>query len=251
MKSVLLTAYPRTLSRRAGANRLRRAARVPAVIYGRHTQPQNLELALKDIEDLIHHSASENLLIDLHIKDDARPPRLALVKEVQHHVVSGKILHVDFHEVSAQEKVVVSVPVEPVGEAIGVKSGGILEHVLFKVKVRALPRDLPEVLKVDVSHLEIGKAVHIGEIPSPPGVEILGDRNISVIAVAAPITEAEAAAAETAAAVAPTEVEVIKEKKEPGEVVEAEAAKAAGKPAEKAPEKAAEKVAEKKVEKKK
>jgi large subunit ribosomal protein L25 len=260
MKSASLTAYPRTLSRRAGAKRLRSAARVPAVIYGRQTQPQNLELVLKDIEDLIHHSVSENILVDLQVKEDARPKRLALVKEVQHHVVSGQILHVDFHEVSAQEKVIVSVPVEALGEAAGVKNGGVLEHVLFKVRVRALPADLPEMLTVDVSHLEIGKAIHIGEIPAPPGVELLGDKNISVIAVAAPVTEAEEAAAEAATAVSATDVEMIKEKKEEGEAAEAEAAAKPGakpaakpseKPAEKAPEKAAEKGTEKKPERKK
>jgi large subunit ribosomal protein L25 len=268
MKSVPLNAYPRTLNRRAGAKRLRSAARVPAVIYGRQTQAQNLELVVKDIADLIHHSASENILVDLQVKEDARPKRLALVKEVQHHVLSGKILHVDFHEVSEQEKVVVSVPVETLGEAAGVKNGGVLEHVLFKVKVRALPKDLPEMLTVDVSHLEIGKAIHIGEIPSPPNVEILGDKHISVIAVAAPVTEAEEAAAEAATAVSATDVEMIKEKKEEGEAVEGEAAAKPGakpgakpaakpgekpgeKPAEKAPEKVADKGAEKKAEKKK
>ena len=84
----------------------------------------------------------------------------------------------------------------------GVKNGGgILEHVLFRVKTRALPKDLPEVIVVDVSHLEIGQAIHIGDLKPAPGVEILGDKHISVIAVAAPISEAaEAAAAEAEAA---------------------------------------------------
>ena len=87
-------------------------------------------------------------------------------------------------------------PVEATGEAIGVKTGGgTLEHVLFKLKVRALPKDLPEALMADVSHLEIGKAIHIGDIKAPPGVEILGDKHISVLAVAAPVSEAQEAAA--------------------------------------------------------
>ncbi len=183
MKSVPLTAYPRALSRRGGARKLRSAGRVPAVIYGGHTQPQNLEIDLKSLEDLIHHSASENLLVDLAVEQDARPKRLALVKEVQHYPLTGKVLHIDFHEISETEKVTVMVPVEPVGEATGVKNGGgVLEHVLFKVKVRSLPKDLPEVIHVDVSRLEIGQAVHIGEITAPPGVEVLGDKNIPVSA---------------------------------------------------------------------
>lgn len=229
MKSVPLTAYPRTLGRRAGSKKLREAGRIPAVIYGRQTKPQSLEVDRKSLEDLIHHSASENMLVDLAVDKDTRPKRLALVQEVQHHALSGKVLHIDFHEISETEKVTVMVPVESIGEAVGVKTGGgVLEHVLFKLKVRCLPKDLPEAINVDVTALEIGKAIHIGDITPPPGVEILGDKHISVLSVAAPVTEAEEAAAE-AAATTPGEVEMIKEKKEDGE------AAPAGKAAEKAP----------------
>src|SRR5437870_3717305 len=232
MKSVALNAFPRVMARRGGAKKLRDSGRIPGVIYGRQQQAQNLEVNSKDIENLIHHSVSENLLVDLAVKDDSRPKRLALVQEVQHHPLNGKMLHVDFHEVAENEKVTIMVPVEATGEAVGVKTGGgILEHVLFKIKVRALPKDLPEVIALDVSHLEIGKTIHIGDITPPPGVEILGDKHISVIAVAAPMTEEqELAAAAEAAAATVGEVEMIKEKQEEGE----EAAPApAGKGAEK------------------
>jgi len=259
MKSVLLNAYPRTQARRGGSKKLRDTGRIPAVIYGRQQQPQNLEITSKELDNLIHHSVSENLLVDLAVKDDARPKRLALVQEVQHHALSGKVLHVDFHEVAENEKVTIMVPVETTGEATGVKNGGgILEHVLFRVKVRALPKDLPEVIVVDVSHLEIGQAIHIGDIKATDGVEILGDKHISVIAVAAPISEAAEAAAAEAAGAGTAEVEMIKEKKEDG-AEGAAPAKAGDKaapakgaaPAAKAGDKPAEKGAEKKAEKKK
>jgi large subunit ribosomal protein L25 len=216
MKSVPLTAYPRTLNRRTGSNKLRSSGRVPAVIYGGQTEPQKLEIDMKELETLIHHSVSETILVDLSVSGDARAKRLALVQEVQHHPMSGKTLHIDLHEVSETETVTITVPVESVGEATGVKNGGgVLEHVLFKLKVRALPKDLPEAIHVDVSALEIGQAIHIGDIKAPAGVEILGEKHVSVLAVAAPITEAEEAAA-TAAAATPGEVEMIKEKKEDG-----------------------------------
>lgn len=249
MKSVALNAFPRAAGRRAGAKKLRESGRIPAVIYGRQVQPQKLELKAKEMEDLIHHSISENLLVDLSIKDDAgRPQRLALVQEVQHHPLSGKILHVDFHEIAPDEKVIVSVPLETIGEAEGVKTdGGVLEHVLFKIRVRGLAKDLPEVLTVDVSHLKIGEAVKLGEIKTPAGVELVGDKQIPVIAVAAPRTEEEEAAeAAEAAAAAAGEVEMIKEKKEEGEEGAAPAKgaeKGAAKGAEKAPAKAGEKAA--------
>lgn len=226
MKSVPLTVFPRTAVRRSAVKKLRAGARVPAVIYGRLRQPQNLELKVKELEDLVHHSASENILVDLTVEGEAQAKRLALVQDVQHHPLSGDILHVDFHEVAEDERVTITVPVETTGESLGVKSGGVLEVLLFKLKVRALPKDLPEVIVLDVSHLEIGKAVHIGDIVTAPGVEVLGDKHISVVAVAAPVTEEEEKAAEEAASEsAAAEPEVLKEKKEEAT---AEAGAAAG-----------------------
>src|SRR3974377_296956 len=141
MKSVALNAFPRSLARRAGAKKLRSSGRIPAVIYGREAPPQNLELSAVELEELIHHSISENLLVDLAVKDDTRPNRLALVQEVQHHPLSGKVLHVDFHEVAENEKVTVKIPVETIGEPEGVKTqGGVLEHVLFKIAARGLAK---------------------------------------------------------------------------------------------------------------
>ena len=251
MKSVLLNAFPRTLTRRGGVKKLRASGRIPAVIYGRQAQAQNLEVSAKEMGDLIHHSISENLLVDLAVKDDARPKRLALVQEVQHHPLSGQVLHVDLHEVAEDEKVTVNVPLETVGEAIGVKTGGgVLEHVLFKIKVCALPKDLPEQIIVDVTSLELGKSIHLGDIQAPAGVEILGDKKVSVISVALPKTEVEEAAAAEAEPVAAGDVEMIKEKKEEGEeAAPAKGEKAGAKGAEKGAAKGAVKAAAKPGEK--
>src|ERR1035438_8271599 len=107
MKSVALKAYPRSQVQRAEVTKLRRAGRVPATIYGRQAPPQNLEVVSKEIADLLNHSVSENLLVDLSVENDARSKRLALVQEVQHHPLEGDVLHVDFHEVTEDEKVVI------------------------------------------------------------------------------------------------------------------------------------------------
>src|SRR5882724_10520238 len=238
MKSVPLNAFPRSLGRRAGAKKLRSEGRIPAVIYGGTAKPQSVEINAREIGDLIHHSVSENLLVDLAVKDDSKAKRLALVQEVQHHPLSGHVLHVDFHEAAPTEKVTVMVLVETTGEAAGVKnSGGVLEHVLFKLKVRALPKDLPEQVMIDVTTLELNKTIHIGEIKAPAGVEILGDKNIPVVSVAVPRAEEEPVAVEGAVAAA-GDVEMIKEKKEGEEgAPAAPAAKGAAKGA--APEKGA------------
>ena len=214
MKSVALKAYPRSQVQRAEVTKLRRSGRVPATIYGRQAKPQNLEVGFDDITNLLNHSASENLLVDLAVDSDARSKRLALVQDVQHHPLSGKVLHVDLHEVAEDEKVTVQVPVETTGEAAGVKTGGgTLEHVMHKLKVRCLPRDLPEQILIDVTALEIGKSVHIGEVQAPAGVEILGEKGRAVVAVTAPRAEEEVAATTAPAA---ADVEMTKEKKEDG-----------------------------------
>jgi large subunit ribosomal protein L25 len=243
MKSVALKAFSRSQVQRAEVKKLRASGRVPAVIYGRQVKPQNLELNSKEFADLLNHSASENLLVDLSVENDPRAKRLALVQEVQHHPLDGKIVHVDFHEVGETEILTVMVPVETTGEANGVKNGGgTLEHVLHKLKVRSVAKDLPEVITLDVSALEIGKAIHIGEIPAIPGVQILGDSHIAVVSVAAPRTE-EVVAATDAAAPAAGDVEMTKEKKdEAGAAPAAKGdAKAGDKKAEVKPEAKAEK----------
>ncbi len=253
MKSVPLNAFQRSATRRAGSKKLRSSGRVPAVIYGRQTKPQNLEINAREIGDLIHHSISENVLVDLAVKDDAQAKRLALVQDVQHHPLSGAVLHVDFHEVSATEKVTILVPVETIGEAAGVKTGGgVLEHILFKLKVRALPKDLPDQILIDVSHLEIGKVIHLGEIKAPEGVEIVGNKNAPVVSCAIPRTEAEEVAAVEAAPLAAGDVEMTKEKKEEGEEGATPAKpgdKAAAKGTDKAAAKGADKAAVKGTEK--
>src|SRR6266702_1162004 len=127
MKSLSLKAFPRALAKRSGVKKLRATGRVPAVIYGRQAPPQNLEVGLKELEELIHHSVSETILVDLLVLGDF------MKIDVQHHPLTGKVLHVDFHEVAENEKVTISIPVETTGEAEGVKTdGGVLEHVLFK-----------------------------------------------------------------------------------------------------------------------
>jgi len=216
MKSVTLSAHPRTLSRRKGSTKLRAGGRIPAVIYGKHYPPQNLEVDAKQFDLLVHHAHSEIILVDLCVAGDVNPKRLAIVQDVQHHPLSGFPLHIDFHEVKPDELVIIEVPVESTGIPDGVQNaGGTLEHVRFRLKVRCLPGDLPEQITVDVSHLKVNQTLHIGEVIAPAGVELLGDKKIPVFAVAAPVTEEIAATAEAAAA-AGKQPEMIKEKKEDG-----------------------------------
>lgn len=217
-KQVKLTAERRTATGRSAVRKLKAAGSVPAVIYGAKDKAEPLQVSRRDINAMLSHAAGENILVELEI---AGKSRLALVQEVQHAPVGGAILHIDFHAVSMDEVIQADVPLEPTGTANGVKNmGGLLEQNLRSLAIECLPRDLPDVITVDVSALNIGDAIHVREIPLPQGVTTRVQPDLTVFSVLAPTVEEEPV---VAAAEAPTGPEVIREKKE-----DPEAAGAAG-----------------------
>jgi len=210
-KQIKLSAQTRSLAGRSAVNKIKSEGFVPAVIYGGRTEPQKLQLSARDIQNVLNHAVGEHVLVELEITDaGATSNRLALIKEVQHHPIRRDVLHVDFHAVSADEKIHAEIPIETTGEATGVKNyGGILELVLHSIEVECLPRDLPEIIRVDVSGLKVGDAVHVKDLPFPPGVTTRADPDQGVIHVAAPKVEVEPVVGTEG-----TQPEVIKEKKE-------------------------------------
>jgi large subunit ribosomal protein L25 len=208
-KQVKLTAERRTALGRSAVRKLKAAGSVPAVMYGSKDKPEALQVSRRDINAMLSHAAGENILVELEIGGKSR---LALVQEVQHAPVGGAILHIDFHAVSMDEKIQADVPLEPMGTANGVKNmGGLLEQNLRTLEIECLPRDLPDVLRVDVSALNIGDAIHVREIPLPEGVTTRVQPDLTAFSVLAPTVEEEPVAA---AVEAPAGPEVIREKKE-------------------------------------
>ena len=223
-KSVLLKASARAGVGRTAVKKLRSAGRVPAVLYGKRIKPTTLDVNSRELGTVIHASAGENVLVDLEFDLEGQPQkRLALIQDVQQDPISGAYLHLDLHEIAADETIRAHVPVDPTGEPVGVKTfGGILEHILRELNVECLPKDLPERIIVDVSGLNVNQSIHVNEIAAPEGVTILNPAELVVFAVAAPLTEDKTAVAAEAAA----QPEVIKEKKPAeGEAPKADAKK--------------------------
>jgi large subunit ribosomal protein L25 len=213
-KQVKISARARTRIGGSVANQLKREGLVPAVIYGGKEDSLPLQVGARDITNVLSHALSENILVELEIENGGKTVnRMALIQEVQHATLSGSIVHVDFHAVNMDEELHTSVPIEPRGEPIGVKSfGGILEQSLRSLDIECLPKDLPEVLYIDVSGLNIGDSIHVRHIMLPDGVKAMEDADLTVFLVAAPaVVEAPAA---VDAAATPAQPEVIKEKKE-------------------------------------
>ena len=224
-KQIQLKAKPRVEMGKGPVKQLRYGGAIPAIIYGVHTKPVAISVNAKEFQQALHHASSENVLVDLHIEETGGiRNRLALIQEVQHHPVTDGILHVDFHEVSLTEKLRTVVPIHPMGEPVGVKTGGgVLEYIMRELRVECLPTDLPDVINVNIESLEVGQSYHVNEIPLPQGVVALDHGDQVVFTVAAPLTETETE--EEASATA--EPEVIGAKKEEATVA---AGKGEGKP---------------------
>lgn len=207
---VTLKAQQRTAMGRNAVKKLKAAEAVPAIIYGSGAEPKPLQVSRRELDTILSHAVGENILVDLEINEDGKTSsRLALIQEVQHHPVNRAVLHVDFHAVSVNETLVAEIPVEPEGEAVGVKTyGGLLEQSLRSIEVECLPKDLPEVIRVDVSGLNIGGSLHVKDLPLPEGVTAVTDGDVTVFLVSEPKVSAET---ETTAEV--TAPEVIREKK--------------------------------------
>jgi large subunit ribosomal protein L25 len=224
------------VSQRAGIGRtalkaVRKAGRVPGVLYGKTkdktVRSRHIEIDAKKLNSLLHSSSSENVLVDVEVTDLAGKKvdqHLALLLDVQHHPIEDYIIHIDLHEIAQDEILHAEVPVASIGEPVGVKTGGgLLETMLRTIRVACLPRDLPELITVDVSNLEIGHSVHVRELTLPQGVTASNPPELPVFSVFAPKEEV----VETPS----TEVvqpEVIKEKKVEGEAAPAADAKGKG-----------------------
>ena len=202
-------------SRRAGLGRsavrkIKATGAVPAVIYGAKAEPEALQVSKREITALLSHAAGENILVELAIEGEGTN-RLAMVQEVQHAPIGGDILHIDFHAISMDETVEADVPLEPSGTPNGVKNfGGLLEQSLRSLSIECLPRDLPDVITVDVSALNIGDAIHVRDIPLPSGVTTTNPAELTAFSVMAPTVADDA----TPAATTPTAPEVITAKKD-------------------------------------
>jgi large subunit ribosomal protein L25 len=210
-QQVKLKAEKRTVVGRNAIKKIKAQGLVPGVIYGSQAEPMPLQVEARALTNVLAHALSEHVLVELEIADGSQSTnRLALIQEVQHHPLRPELLHVDFHAVSATEKITSEVPIEAVGDALGVRTfGGLLEHSLRTLEVECFPQDLPEIVRIDVTNLNIGESLHVRDIPLPSGVESLTDADLTVVSVVASRVGEEVAEA----AEAPVAPEVITEKK--------------------------------------
>ena len=180
---------------------MRREGFVPSVIYGGGSENVNVKIDAKTLRDMLNNAASDSILVNLDL--EGGKTQLAFLQDVQHNALSGEILHVDFLAVDEKTEISATLPLELAGEPAGVKVGGVLEQMLYSLEVRCLPNDLPETLSSEVSEMEIGDILNIGDLSLPEGVKAtLNDDVVVAIVAKTRVSQSEEAAADEAEAAA-------------------------------------------------
>jgi large subunit ribosomal protein L25 len=181
---------------KGAARSLRRNNMIPAVIY-RAGDSLPVQFSKKDLARFINATAGEQIMVNLQFGDGSS--RFALMKDYQTDPVDGELLHADFFEVSLTEEVEVTVHITLVGEPIGVRrDGGILQYLLREIEVECLPDKIPGHVEVDVSNLEIGQSIRVGDLKLGEGITVLNDPDEVIINIVATAVE-EVAPVEVAA----------------------------------------------------
>jgi len=203
-----LAAESRTVLGKGEMRRLRRAGRTPAVIYGHGREPATLSVSSFELSRLLESIEPASTIVDVKVGDATYR---TLIREVQRHALRPGIVHVDFYEIKAGEKITLEVPVHLVGIPDGVRNqGGTLDQVLRMVEIEVLPTEIPERVELDTTALSIGKSLPVSALVIP-NARILTDAGLTVCTVVAPRIEEVAAPAAAAVEGAPVEGEAVAE----------------------------------------
>lgn len=192
---ITLSVHPRTGTGRKAAKRLRRDGLVPAALYGGEQDPMPVQIAERDIEDLLrHHSLTSIISLEVQEGESSK----VLVREVLRHPLTEKLVHLDLLRVSERSRVTIDVPIVLIGHAAGIEEGGVLDQVQHTVSIECAAMSIPEHITVDVSALEIGDNISVSDLVIPEGVRMLTDPDATVATVSIPqeITEEEPAEGE-------------------------------------------------------
>ena len=183
MADVELTAETRSERGSRPAGRLRRTGKVPAVVYGLDTDPISVTVPERDLSHLLAGEGGANTLIRLQVDGNEQ---LTLARQIQRHPTRGDLVHVDFVRIRRDVAVTAEVPLHLVGEAPGSRDGGLVEQLIFSLTIEAKPADIPNVVEVDISRLEIGDQIRIAEVFVAEGVDFRHEDDELVVQVVAP-----------------------------------------------------------------
>ena len=191
MEYIDLNATTRSTTGNGPARRLRVKGKFPAILYGRTTEPKMLTVDAHEFDLGLKQGAAGLAFFNLIIEGDTGTKRLAMVKELQRHTLTGQVLHADFYEVDLSRKLAVNVPVITTGKSVGVELGGLMQLIRRELELFCLPDEIPDAIEIDITDLDIGDSVHVEDIQLEGDVEIPHDVNFTVVTVLAPKKEEE------------------------------------------------------------
>jgi large subunit ribosomal protein L25 len=193
MDRYTLSAQIRNQTGTQSVKKIRNENQIPAVFYGPESNPTPLTINYTDLEKIIKKAGSENMIIGLEINDQDKTldKKQVMLKELQVDHIKDKYIHADFFEIRMDRELVLDIPVALLHTPQGVKAGGILQHMRRELTVACLPGKIVEHLEVDVSELDIGEALHIGDIQLPEGIKAVDDKSLTVAVVVAPAVKEE------------------------------------------------------------
>ncbi len=198
MATSSLNASARSENGKGAARKIRMAGNIPAVIYGHGRQPMSLTINARETDRLLTRIATGATVIELNIDGAVSK---TLIREVQRHPYKKQIMHIDFQELVVGETITMYVPLAFVGVPDGVRNeGGILDQVMHQLHIAVDPGSIPNHLDVDVSHLKVGKSLHVADLKLPAGIKILDDAEATVCVVGQSRASIEAATAESSIA---------------------------------------------------
>ncbi|MEN6386594.1 MAG: 50S ribosomal protein L25 [Phycisphaerales bacterium] len=204
-EELILKAQTRKERGKKNNAKLREQGSIPAVIYGHKKEPQSVTLNEHDFAEVLHHGKK---LLDIEL--DGKPDKF-LLKEIQYDHLGKKMVHIDFLRVDLSEKVTVAVPLVFKGTAIGTNEGGVVEEHLASIEIECTVTEIPESIDVAIKNLKLGDFMHVKDIVLPPGVRLITDPELLLIACKEPVEIVEPTA--EAVALEPTSPEVITERK--------------------------------------
>ncbi|MGB0291874.1 MAG: 50S ribosomal protein L25 [Luteolibacter sp.] len=183
-KTTTIQAETRARSGSGVLKQLRREGLLPSVIYGKGIENINLKINAKAFRQILANSSSDSIVVNLEI--DGNDTRMAFLKDVQYDALSGQALHADFRAIDDKTTITASVSVQAIGTAPGVAAGGLVDMQVHSLEISCLPGDLPEVLEVDISGMEVGDSINIGGISFPPGVTPTLNDEVVVVQITKP-----------------------------------------------------------------
>jgi len=178
-----LKAENRAGSGKGVARKIRAAGRVPAVVYGQGAEPLSLTVDARELFHVLHTEAGVNLLVDLRVDHDHF---LAMPREVQHDLLRGRFLHVDFLRIARDEKISVDVPIHLTGESHGVKEGGVVEHHLWSLQIESFPQDVPTAIEADITALGLNESLKVEDLRLPDNITTLSPGDEVIVSVVPP-----------------------------------------------------------------